>query len=102
MESLNNIPGMSGKFQTGQVMMTVGVQNLIAKETIKDFDITKCIRRHVTGDWGDLCEEDKITNNKALIGQGRLFSSYELNGVKIWVITEWDRSVTTILLPDEY
>ena len=59
--------------------------------------------RHVTGDWGDLPEEDIEENELSLREGYRLFSAYHLNtGTKIYVITEWDRSVTTILLPDEY
>ena len=64
---------------------------------------TEFLARHVTGDWGDLCDEDKAENELS-VGQGfRILSSYELNtGAKVWVITEADRSATTILLPDEY
>jgi len=63
------------------------------------------LKRHNTGDWGDLCVEDKIMNDQALNPDDpqRIFSSYYLsNGTKIWIITEWDRSYTTILLPDDY
>jgi hypothetical protein len=58
---------------------------------------------HITGDWGDLSEEDK-TENEFLVKKGtRILSTYELKtGMKVWVITEWDRRVTTILLPNEY
>ena len=57
----------------------------------------------MTGDWGELPEED-IAENERSVEQGlRVFSAYWLQtGTKIWVITEWDRSATTILLPDEY
>lgn len=58
--------------------------------------------RHVSGDWGDMCDEDKELNNEALKDGERLLSAYTLSsGVRIWVITEWDRSVTTCLLPEE-
>ena len=61
------------------------------------------LARHAAGDWGDLCPHDRSVNDQALRSGGRLFSAYRLsNGTKIWVITESDRSVTTILLPDEY
>ena len=61
------------------------------------------LQRHVTGDWGDLCEEDKNENEFSLKNELRILSAYTLRtGVKIWVITEADRSATTILLPDEY
>ncbi len=59
--------------------------------------------RHVTGDWGEVDDEDWAANNLDVVGDGRLLSAYTLStGVKIWIITEWDRSVTTILLPSEY
>ena len=59
--------------------------------------------RHVTGDWGDLDDEDKIENELSVKEGFRILSAYKLEtGAKVWVITEWDRSVTTILLPTEY
>jgi hypothetical protein len=58
--------------------------------------------RHVRGDWGDLDDEDKQRNDEALTLGSRIFSAYLVKGVKFWVITEADRSVTTILLPEEY
>ena len=61
------------------------------------------LQRHVSGDWGDLCAEDIAANNDALQQGNRLLSSYTLSeNVKVWIITEWDRSVTTLLLPSEY
>jgi hypothetical protein len=59
--------------------------------------------RHESGDWGDVCPEDWEENELSMREGFRLLSSYHLaTGTKIWVITEWDRSVTTILLPEEY
>lgn len=61
------------------------------------------LARHVTGDWGDLDEHDRAENQFSLSHDLRLFSAYELgDGTRIWIITEADRSSTTILLPDEY
>ena len=65
------------------------------------------LRRHAQGDWGDLDDLDAQANEEALASGGRLFSVYYLKdgtdkGTKIYVITEWDRSVTTALLPEEY
>ncbi len=57
----------------------------------------------MTGDWGDLDDEDKKENELSVKEGFRILSAYKLEtGVKVWVITEWDRSVTTIFLPDEY
>ena len=59
--------------------------------------------RHVIGDWGEVCDEDKQANNEALDQGLRILSAYRTrNGTKLWIITEADRSATTILLPDEY
>jgi hypothetical protein len=66
-------------------------------------DTRELLRRHVTGDWGDLCEED-LQENRIAINRGfRILSAYTLSTQeKVWVITEADRSATTILLPSEY
>lgn len=74
-----------------------------ALETIDAESIIQAIRRHRTGDWGDVCEEDKAANDQALVSEGRLVSSYlGRDGTKFWIITEADRSSTTVLLPEEY
>ena len=59
--------------------------------------------RHIAGDWGDVDEDDRRENELSLQHGFRLLSAYTLNsGTKIWIITEADRSVTTVLLPEEY
>ena len=61
------------------------------------------LARHQRGDWGEVCEEDRLANESALREGERLFSVYRLSsGTKIWIITERDRSSTTLLLPSEY
>ena len=61
------------------------------------------LRRHESRDWGNVCSEDWARNDEALRDGNRIVSSYCLkDGSPIWIITEWDRSVTTLLLPDEY
>lgn len=86
------------KFELGQVLITPSVQDRITHE-----DVVKALYRHIVGDWGDCCPEDWEANQLAIQEQERLFSVYhDRNGVRFWVITEWDRSATTILLPDEY
>ena len=66
-------------------------------------DVLTALCRHLGGDWGDVCDEDGMTNDSALQCGARLFSVYHAeDGTKFWIITEWDRSITTILLPSEY
>ena len=95
--------GRSGKkplFPLGQVVATPGA--LTALEDAGQNPV-EFLHRHVTGDWGNLDEHDRNENELALREGFRLLSAYQTNkGVRIWVITEWDRSVTTILLPEEY
>lgn len=65
--------------------------------------VVVAIGRHTCGDWGNLDEQDKQSNDEALVNGGRLLSSYvDSKGVKFWIITEADRSVTTVLLPSDY
>ena len=88
------------RFETGQLVMTAGVEELVQQGR---FNPSACLRRHLGGDWGDLCDEDRRSNDAALKSGDRLLSSYEVApGLKVWIITEWDRSVTTLLLPSEY
>jgi hypothetical protein len=86
------------KFAPGQIMATRN-----AVDTLPALEILHALNRHVVGDWGDLCEEDWKLNEDALASEGRLLSVYHTKGgVKFYVITEWDRSVTTVLLPEDY
>lgn len=87
-------------FTPGQVVSTPSA--LLAMEA-NDCQPLDLMKRHLTGDWGDVPEEDAEANRRALQEGARLMSSYPLNdGVRIWLITEADRSVTTFLLPEEY
>jgi hypothetical protein len=71
--------------------------------TLSPEDIRSALRRHATGDWGELDAEDQLANENALLRGDRLFSVYHsATRVKFYVITEWDRSVTTVLLPEDY
>lgn len=82
-------------FAPGRVVATRGAMALGA-------DFTELLDRHVCGDWGDCDCEDWEHNNRALREGTRLLSVYRLQGQRIYVITEWDRSLTTILLAEEY
>lgn len=87
----------------GQLVITAGIRDKMSESSDFEKFVRKSFSRHATGDWGDMCEEDKSSNDYALENGGRLFSSYNYNeDIKIWIITEWDRSATTILFPSEY
>ena len=87
-------------FSLGQVVATPGA--LAALETAQA-GAAEYLTRHVNGDWGELGEEDKVENESSGENGFRILSAYTLStGVKIWIITEADRSATTILLPEEY
>ena len=93
-------------FLLGQVVATQGAMS------IGDMPLlNRCLNRHVRGDWGCVCEEDRETNNEALKAGDRILSAYAIDETKpckghgdntLWIITEADRSVTTFLLPEEY
>ncbi|MBQ8132893.1 MAG: hypothetical protein IJ192_00530 [Clostridia bacterium] len=94
------------KFEHGRMVATRAVHDRAQKdEKFKAF-VTLSLGRHLRCDWGDLDPEDAELNEKALeSGEDRLFSAYIYNketNEKIWIITEWDRSVTTILFPSDY
>lgn len=88
--------------------MSRGVTDLVADNADFAKYALACLRRHTNNDWGEMDEEDKEANNQALSQGTRLLSSYTddrfpKNGVAtIWIITEADRSATTILFPNEY
>jgi hypothetical protein len=94
------LPMPKPKFPLGRLLATPGAIAALARsaETPLVF-----LRRHMTGDWGDLCDEDKRLNDRAVEEGTRILSAYLTSkGEKVWLITEWDRSVTTLLLPEEY
>jgi hypothetical protein len=86
------------KFSLGRLVATSN-----AVTHITPTDVATALRRHLLGDWGDLDADDRAANEAALVHGTRLFSVYHaVNGTKFYIITEWDRSVTTILLPEDY
>jgi hypothetical protein len=88
------------KFSLGQVVATPGALDALTVAGQTPLDL---LQRHVAGDWGDLGEADQAENELSLKQGFRIFSAYILKtGVKVWVITEADRSATTLLLPEEY
>jgi hypothetical protein len=86
------------KFPLGEIVITRN-----ALETIPPNDVRLALARHAKGDWGDLCEDDRQENELSLKEGYRLHSAYAAaDGTTFWIITEADRSVTTVLLPDDY
>ena len=87
------------KVSLGRVVITANAKDLLIMS-----DVDAAIVRHASGDWGELPQDDIAANDQALHhGEGRLFSAYyDSSGTKFWVITESDRSVTTVLLPEDY
>ena len=85
-------------FQPGQIVATRGALSVLSIE-----DVMEALCRHLSGDWGDLSAEDKQENDFSVNNGFRIISSYSSKkGVKFWIITEADRSATTVLLPEEY
>jgi hypothetical protein len=93
------------KFPLGQVLATPSALEALEASGQAPTDF---LTRHVRGDWGEICEEDKELNDQSLLDGSRILSAYRTGkGVKIWVITEaaddgGQRSATTLLLPEEY
>ena len=86
-------------FPTGGLYATPGAKSFLQCQGLTTLDI---FERHVSGDWSEMDAEDQASNRNAVENGGRVVSAYLLKGQKIWIITEADRSVTTILLPSEY
>lgn len=95
-------------FETGQVVTTCGIAQAVRDDCSFLLSVRECLDRHCSGDWGDVCEDSRQMNDAALEAErsreptNRLFSLYRIGDKEIYIITEWDRSVTTVLFPDEY
>ena len=90
---------MRAPLPLGRVVATPGALKLLTEARAHPFDY---LARHATGDWGELCAFDRRQNEIALREGLRVLSSYPVGEERIWIITEADRSVTTLLLPGEY
>ena len=91
---------IESKFDFGRVVATTTLANYCEN---KGFSILPYLIRHPNGDWGDVCKEDWKSNDEALKNGLRLLSEYKLpDDRRIWIITEWDRSATTLLFPEDY
>ena len=96
-------------FETGTIVNTIGIREMMMNSSEAVETVQRCLDRHCRGDWGDLCDDDKQLNQESLneekekgFSYSSLFSTYETEFGKIYIITECDRSVTTILLAEEY
>ena len=88
------------RFSLGETVATPGALRALAEAGQEP---SSFLSRHVSGDWGEICDGDRQINEDAVNNGDRLMSAYTLRtSVKIWIITEADRSVTTLLLPDDY
>jgi hypothetical protein len=97
MPSPTDVP-TGAKFPAGRLVATPGALGALSQANIEE-----SLRRHLAGDWGDVSDADRAENGAALQYGDRLLSAYRTgDGRKFWVLTEADRSVTTVLLPDEY
>jgi hypothetical protein len=90
---------MRAPLPLGRIVTTSGALKLLSEMGEDPFGY---IARHAAGDWGELCAFDRQQNKIALRDDYRVLSSYPVGRERVWIITEADRSVTTILLPEEY
>lgn len=90
------------KFELGQIVCTRDVSNLMAKDAEFKKDVMNALQKYMKGDWGITYEEDKQLNDEAINTGDRILAAYMTEHGKIWIITEADRSATTVLFPDEY
>lgn len=86
-------------FTLGKTLATPAARDELSELNYSPLDL---LRRHMSGDWTEMAEEDQKSNREAITEGSRIFSAYTIQGTKFWVITEADRSSTTILLPSEY
>jgi hypothetical protein len=97
---------MIATFELGQLVATRGVADLMSETPAFSEFAKRSLKRFISGDWGEMCESDKRQNEDALKNNdNRIFAAYEHAehaDWKIWIITEWDHSATTVLLPSEY
>jgi hypothetical protein len=85
------------KFPLGQIVITANAASKVSKASI-----SSGLQRHSQCDWGDICKDDAALNDEAVTSGDRLLSSYRSEACTFWIITEADRSVTTVLLPEDY
>ncbi len=93
-----SVIAVNPRFNPGRVMITRNAKDILPRS-----EVDAAIKRHLHGDWGDVCGPDKRVNDDALKNGGRLLSVYHTkDDVRFWIITEADYSATTVLLPSDY
>lgn len=93
------------KFMLGRIVATRTIAERMNRELHFGQFISDSFKRYMNGDWGEMCQEDQKINNQAVeMGEGRIHGSYiyKPTNEKIWIVTERDRSVTTVLYPSEH
>lgn len=85
------------KFPLGQIVITTNADARLTSRAVNE-----SLKRHASGDWGEVCKADAALNDDALKHGDRVLSVYRSGETKFWIITESDRSVTTILMPEDY
>ncbi len=90
------------RFQLGKLVMTSGIQNIINEKPSYQYELVNYLNRYMNEDWGDLCDDDKQMNEDGIMNNERILASYLTTSGKIYIITERDRSYTTILFASEY
>lgn len=90
------------KFSCGRVVMTASISMMIKAGALSEEEIRRCLERHLRGDWGEVGIDDWEANEDDLLSGERLFSRYDLGNERIYIITERDRSYTTIMMAEDY
>jgi hypothetical protein len=88
--------------ELGQVVATRSVSEWSGESITRTLAVIEVVERHGRGDWGVVDDVDASTNDRAAACGDRVVSAYDVHGKRLWVITEHDRSVTTVLFPEEY
>ena len=91
-----------GKFSLGKLVMTRALHDKMNSDIDFAIGVLDSMEKYRSCDWGDVSESDQAENEHALKEGERIFALYNIGSDKIYIITEWDRSVTTILFPYEY
>jgi hypothetical protein len=93
---------MTALFPLGRLVATPGALALLRRSAVGEDHLPTLLERHQSGDWGEVPEEDARENEFSIRHGFRVLSSYRVAGERLWIITERDRSATTVLLPEEY